>query len=249
MSEAIKLDDCWRKIGVWSRTPTCPTLPEVVHCRNCPVYSAAGRTLLERPLQEDLGKVTERYAQPLPSQTRAKGKVFMVFRIGREWLALPARCIKVITHPVAVRQIPHRNNPLLRGLANIAGALELVVSLETLLGLEALSGAAAEAVEQEAAQRKRRAIPRMLLLGSQSGGFAFAVDEVLGSYRHVAESMQPVPSTLERARLRYVSDTIELEADARSIMLQGQQGDIRKRLRVGVLDVGLITYSVEQVLT
>ena len=45
------IDDCWNRIGVWgTETPRCPKLEDVVHCRNCEVYSAAGRLVLERRL-------------------------------------------------------------------------------------------------------------------------------------------------------------------------------------------------------
>ena len=39
--------DCWNHIGV-SGDGTCPELVKVVHCHNCPVYAAGGRSLLER---------------------------------------------------------------------------------------------------------------------------------------------------------------------------------------------------------
>jgi len=39
--------DCWNKIGV-SGDGTCGELVKFVHCRNCPVYSAAGAMLLDR---------------------------------------------------------------------------------------------------------------------------------------------------------------------------------------------------------
>ena len=44
---SFSLDDCWNRIGVWSRAgATCPKLDDVTHCRNCSVYSDAGRRIL-----------------------------------------------------------------------------------------------------------------------------------------------------------------------------------------------------------
>jgi Magnesium chelatase, subunit ChlI len=37
--------DCWNQIGVFG-DGTCPELAKVIHCRNCPVYAAGGRSLL-----------------------------------------------------------------------------------------------------------------------------------------------------------------------------------------------------------
>lgn len=40
-------DDCWNQIGV-EGDRSCPQLKTAIHCRNCSVYSLAGRSLLER---------------------------------------------------------------------------------------------------------------------------------------------------------------------------------------------------------
>src|SRR5262245_23179704 len=42
---------CWRTIGVRG-DHSCPELAEHVHCRNCPVYSAAALTVLDGELSE-----------------------------------------------------------------------------------------------------------------------------------------------------------------------------------------------------
>ncbi len=50
MSEA--LDDCWNRIGVQG-DQSCARLPLAVHCRNCEVYAAAAKAVLDRlPPQE-----------------------------------------------------------------------------------------------------------------------------------------------------------------------------------------------------
>lgn len=43
--------NCWNSIGVWGRErPRCPVLLEVIHCRNCEKYIAAGQRALQRPV-------------------------------------------------------------------------------------------------------------------------------------------------------------------------------------------------------
>jgi len=229
MAKVIQIDDCWNKIGVWSRTgASCPRLAEVIHCRNCEVYSAAGRQLLEREIpQEAAAEWAERYAEPI-KYTQKHGTSITLFRIGTEWLAIPTKSIRSIGDPVATRRIPHRNHPALRGLASLTGEIEMVVSLQGLLGLAQKSDE--ETVQHDAPQHGR-AIVRMIRVNGASGPFAFEVDEVSGTHRYQEGKLEPVPSTLEMALLHYVSGT--LAVDGR---------------RVGVLDLGLVSYSVEQAL-
>ena len=42
------LNDCWNQIGVMRAIAPVAKLKTVIHCRNCKVYWAAGRSLLER---------------------------------------------------------------------------------------------------------------------------------------------------------------------------------------------------------
>ncbi len=229
MTEVIQIDDCWNKIGVWSRSgASCPRLIEVIHCRNCEVYSAAGRKLLQREIPQDAPlEWAKRYAEPV-KYTLKHGISITLFRIGMEWLAIPTRSIKSIGDPTAIRRIPHRSHPALRGMANLAGDTELVVSLEALLGIEA----AGEAETDQQNQRQRgRPIARMMRVTGESGPFAFEVAEISGTYRYEEGKLDPVPSTLKKALLHYVSGT--LAVDGR---------------RVGVLDMELVAYSVEQAL-
>jgi chemotaxis-related protein WspD len=227
MVDAVQIDDCWNKIGVWSKTgASCPRLVEIVHCRNCDVYSAAGRILLEREVpQEARQQWAKRYAQPV-GRTLRRGTSFTVFRIGVEWLAIPTQAVKSIGDPVSIRRIPHRSNLALRGMANLAGELELVVSLEALLGIEP----AVDAATQKSGRQRGRPIPRMVRVsGEESGPFAFEAAEVSGTHRHEESELEPLPSTLEKALLRYVRGTMEVGGR-----------------RVGVLDLNLVVYSVEQ---
>src|SRR5437879_1067310 len=58
------IHDCWNVIGV-EGNGTCRELVKFIHCRNCPVYSAAGTQLLDRPLPAEYRREqAEHYAQP-----------------------------------------------------------------------------------------------------------------------------------------------------------------------------------------
>lgn len=130
---------CWNQIGVLG-DQSCSTLTNVVHCQNCSVYRQAGRGLLERPIPE---KYASEWTALLAetrndNQTHLKNTVSInIFRLGQEWLALPSSVIKQILPPKPVHSIPHRSNPLLKGIVNVQGQLLLCISLCTLLGIEA----------------------------------------------------------------------------------------------------------------
>lgn len=227
MTDELHIDDCWNRIGVWSRTgASCPRLIDAVHCHHCEVYRAAGRTLLDRPLSPQARQQWDAsYAQPTLPQLR-KGTSCTVFRLGEEWLAIPTLAIKSVGAPVPVRRIPHRRNPVLRGMANLASELALVVSLAALLGI-----ADEPAPGQPVEPRRAQPIARLLWVLGESGSFAFEVAEVSGTHRYEEIRLEPVPSTLEKAVRRYVRGTLEVAGR-----------------RVGMLDFELLAYAVGQAL-
>ncbi|QKQ26287.1 hypothetical protein [Candidatus Reidiella endopervernicosa] len=70
-SDLTTIDDCWNRIGVWSREESrCPELERYVHCRNCPTFARAGRHVLENRVADDyMREWADIYAQN--KQTRA----------------------------------------------------------------------------------------------------------------------------------------------------------------------------------
>jgi chemotaxis-related protein WspD len=225
MADELHIDDCWNRIGVWSKTGAiCERLVETVHCRNCEVYSAAGRVLLDRPTPQGARQEwAARYEQPVTASLK-KGTSITVFRIGEEWLAIPTLVVKSVSDPVPLRRIPHRRNPVLRGMANLASELELVVSLEALLGI-----AAGSAPAKSDEPRRGTPIRRLLRVLGESGSFAFEVSEVSGTHRYDESQIGLVPSTLEKVAQRYVRGTVEIASR-----------------RAGVLDFELLAYGVAQ---
>jgi chemotaxis-related protein WspD len=51
----------------------------------------------------------------------------LVFRLGREWLALPATSLVEVTALRPLHRVPHRTSGVLEGLVNIRGQLQLCV--------------------------------------------------------------------------------------------------------------------------
>lgn len=128
---------CWQQIGVWGDR-SCETLAQVPHCYDCSTYRAAGEELLSRPLPEKyLQEQTAQTAAPPPSVQSGNAQAALIFRLGREWLALEARFCQQILSPIAAHRLPHRSNRTLLGLVNVRGQLLLKVSLFDILGLSA----------------------------------------------------------------------------------------------------------------
>lgn len=161
------IDDCWNRIGVHGNKQ-CPLLEQHIHCRNCEVHAAAATRLLDRyALQQDQEPAA---AAPL---TECNGRSMLVFRLGEEWLALATACLAEIAPLQAVHSLPHQRSRVLRGVANVRGALVPCLSLADLLGVQA---AATE-------PRGGRAMPRMLILAAEGGPVVLAVEEVDGIHR------------------------------------------------------------------
>lgn len=185
MSHAI---DCWNTIGVRG-TATCERLATVAHCRNCPDYVAAGRTLFDREIPDGSREEWARAAAQ-PEQTKPRGSLsVIVFRIGTEWLALKTVLFQRAVQPRPVHSVPLRSNRIFQGIVNVDGELLLCFSAAAALGLEP-GGADAQ---------DRKAHERLLVVSREGRRFAFAVDEVLGVRWVAPEDLAPVPATLANA--------------------------------------------------
>jgi chemotaxis-related protein WspD len=178
--------DCWNRIGI-AGDRSCPELVQVIHCRNCPVYARAARTFFERQAPDGyLEEWTRLLGEPdIPPQNDDVS--VLIFRLGREWLALRTRVIVEVTSPRPVHHIPHRSGATLVGMVNLRGQLHLLISLHGLLGAE----------NGDAAEHEPSAAGRRLVVMSQGGQtWVFAAEEVRGVVRFSREHMSTVPSNL-----------------------------------------------------
>ena len=182
------VDDCWSRIGV-SGDGSCEKLRELVHCRNCPVFSAGGRTLFERePPSGYAAEWTKVLALPKPVE--APGTLTAtVFRMGEEWLALEVAHVVRVGEARPIRRVPHRSGEVLLGLVNLDGELVLCASLASLLGVADVAGAPPPG--------------RFLAVSLAGERWVFPVDEIDGVHRLEEEGLGPLPSTLSEARARH----------------------------------------------
>jgi chemotaxis-related protein WspD len=222
------LDACWNRIGVRGDR-SCPELLTYIHCRNCPVYSAAARTLLDAPLgPQTLDTATRHVARlvtndTLPADAAAPVAVqsALVFRLQAEWFALPTVLCREVADLRPIHSLPHRRNGAVLGVANVRGELLVCVSLASLLGVQT----------QAPAPQVRRgaALQRFLVAIGSAGSVVFPVDEIDGVQRFHPQVLKQMPATLAKAQAKYTQALLPLE-----------------RKTVGLLDGQLLLHAVER---
>ena len=190
----IEIDDCWNQIGVWGdKTNVCPKLADVIHCRNCDVYSEAGRTVLDRKLPEEYETKWAKIYSESKEEKKSGTESITIFRLGNEWLALPTNIIDEISNISEVHSLPHQRTKILRGLMNLRGQMSICVSLGQLLDVE-------KHEQHENIDSRNRTYERMIAVNHNESSFIFLVSEVKSTYRlHPGELKEP-PSTLSHAK-------------------------------------------------
>ena len=194
-------NNCWNQIGVRGDR-TCPELETVVHCQNCSVYSQTGRRLLERPAPEGyVAEWTTLLAEPRSHQQVdvSKALSMAIFRLGQEWLSLPAGILSQVLPPSFVHALPHCNNRILRGMVNVRGQLLLCVSLHELLGISSTEStltnfAPGVPVRGASTPGKHGRYQRLVVIEQQRGLWAFEVNELYGLHRCYPEDLRNPPA-------------------------------------------------------
>jgi chemotaxis-related protein WspD len=211
---------CWSSIGVRGDA-SCPELKQFLHCRNCPVYSAAAMHILDRVAPaDDLARSTSHFAQPKQVKD-LNGQSIVIFRVGSEWLALPTACVNEVANPLPIHTLPHRPIGVVMGLASVRGQLLVCVSLGHLIGIEQ-----AGRTDRKVHRTEHR---RFLVLRQGQVRAVFPVDEVHGVHRFHPRELKDVPSTVARAATTYSSAVLSWRGRS-----------------VGLLDDGLLFHSLKR---
>ena len=197
--------DCWRRIGV-TGDRSCPELEAYIHCRNCPVMADAARAFFDRLapigyLESWSGILEERTAG---GDTDALS--VLVFRLADEWLALPATVLVEVTKERRCHRVPHRTGGVLEGVVNIRGQLQVCVSAQRLLGIEAAAPnpalSSSDSMRIDAPELRRLlVIERQGRLGADR--WVFPVDQVAGVVRVGRATLRAVPSTISQSGARF----------------------------------------------
>lgn len=214
-SGPVRDQACWQQIGVWGDR-TCSELSaersaeqstEISHCHYCTVYQSAGARLLDRAMPLDyLRSQTAQVAEPIKADL-GEACSALIFRLGTEWLAIPAELCQQILSPIVEHTLPHRSNSTLLGMVNVRGQLLLKISLLPVLGLKqkttALIAARSMAVngakEPGQLENSRGDLPRTyrrmvvvskLLESGTADIWTFEVDEMYGIQAVAFEDLQ-----------------------------------------------------------
>lgn len=180
---------CWVRIGSYGRG-ACPRLPEG-GCRDCPEFQVKGLGLYDREPPEGYAREWTRIlAEAKPPQEEDATSV-LVFRIGREWLALRTARFEEIIPPRPIHSVPGLRSRAFLGLVNMQGVLLPCMSLAEILGLSEPARAATPA-------ETARIAGRMAVVSGPDGRFVIAVDEVVGTHRLAPGERFQAPVTVSR---------------------------------------------------
>jgi chemotaxis-related protein WspD len=193
--------DCWNQIGVFG-DGTCPELAKVIHCRNCPVYAAGGRSLLERePPADYLREWTQALSEAKDEDQAEDTLSVLIFRLGREWLALPTHVCQEVAEMRPIHILPHRSGPVLLGLVNIRGQIRLCVSLRGLLGLEP--------GDDSGRTMNHKNLRCLVVIDRDSDHWVLLVDELHGIQRFHLSAIRDAPVTVAKAAPRLTKGVID----------------------------------------
>lgn len=223
-ADLLAIHDCWNRIGV-TGDQSCPKLAVHVHCRNCEVYAGAAQRNLQRPVDREYKlRWAGHFRQPaIDAAASARlDNAGLVFRIGREWLALPARIVVSVTPQARPHTLPHRAGHGLRGIVNIAGKLYPCVGLAELLDIDE---------QYQPPAKGRHTFARQLLLEWEAQAFALPVAELHGIVRYAGAAARAPATTLNKGLARFLTGVLEYED-----------------LQIGCLDAALIGHHLAQAL-
>jgi chemotaxis-related protein WspD len=215
------LTDCWNRIGV-AGDQSCPKLAAVIHCRNCEVYAGAAQRNLQRPVGAGYREQWAQHLRRAPDVLAVADSAALVFRVGREWLALPASLIDSVAPEARAHRLPHRGAGGLLGVVNVGGKLHPQIALATLLGIDAADAGQASG---------RHIFARLVVMRWQGQSFALPVADLHGIVRYAAGELKAPAATINKGLVRYLSGVLN-EAD----------------MHIGVLDAPLVGHQMARLL-
>jgi len=179
------LGRCWEVIGIQGGDHSCPELEVHVHCRNCPVFAAAGRSLMERPAPK--GYLTEQTTNVAAAATPAQrtDRSLLLLRLTEEWLAIDTSAVVEVITDRRIHRIPHRTGGAVLGLVNVHGQLQLCASLHKVVGL--------------AEPATRSPTRRLVVTRREHEHWVFPADEVWNVVGFNRDDIEAAPMTVTAA--------------------------------------------------
>lgn len=209
-------DNCWNTIGIWSREHNCPKLEEVIHCHNCDVYHQATSHVYDAPLTDEYRDECTQVLREHKKVEKTKANSILTFEVFDEWLAIPTHYIKEITSYRTVQHLPHNKNPIIQGVINISGEIEISFSLGELLSLRD--------------ERKGKGVFRHVIIADyENKHYVFPVSQLGEVFRYHDDDLQALPSTLDEKTGSFMQGIVRW-----------------KRRQVGALDAELLFSAISR---
>lgn len=218
----LPVNDCWNSSTGMRGDRSCEKLREYIHCRNCDVYADAAHVIMQRALPVDYRSDWAAHFAAPRQQQRMSDESALVFRLGCEWLCLPARLSVTIAETATPHRLPHRDSKILMGIVNVKGKLYPCVSLAALMGID---------TGQAPRQAARHVYPRLLVMQLEQHAFALPVQDLYGIHRYARADLLATPATADQAGHRYLTGILDIED-----------------MKVGCLDADLIGYQLANAL-
>ena len=195
-----KSNNCWSTIGVWGNLQEkCDRLNEVVHCRNCDVFSMAGRGVFES--KPPTGYISE-WQEKISNEKaeREKGDIgIMVFRLGKEWLSVPIENLQEVVEERKIHKIPHNEDLHILGIVNIGGEIITCYSLMNLLKID------------ESVDRTKSEVERLIVIVINGDRFVLPVCEVSGMARYSSHDLLQTPAALGKKMGTYLHGILKIQ--------------------------------------
>lgn len=217
----VEMEDCWNRIGV-AGDQSCPKLDQHVHCRNCEVYAGAAQRNLRRPVDPAYRAEWAALLRAPEAAAAAATHSALVFRVGREWLALPTSIVLSVAPVAPTHSLPHRSGRGLDGVVNVGGTLAPSMSLPVLLGID---GQAAQLAAG------RHAYARLLVIEWEGQAFAMPVADLHGIIRYGDAAVRAPAATIGKGLQRFLTGVVT-EAG----------------LHIGLLDAALLGHQFTRLL-
>lgn len=196
---SMNLTNCWKKIGIYG-DGSCPKLKDHIHCKKCPVYSAAGKRLLDREIPDTYREEWAQLYSRRKEMERTDTIFVVVFRLGGEWFASKTAFIQEIIESRPVHSVPFRNSETFLGLININGELIPCLSLSHIVGLS---------METEV-ESEQESLKPMMVINHVGERFVFSVDEIMGIQRISPDDMKIPPATVSKTEITHTESVFTL---------------------------------------
>lgn len=195
--------NCWQRIGTWGKSAwKCERLVELVHCRNCDVFTGKSLDVFEKELPEDYRREWTDVLMRSREKAARDTISVIVLKLGDELMAISAVLCKEIIEMLMIHRLPHNRNRYLRGIVNTGGEVQICFSFGAVLGVS-------RGEDHENEDDSRLKYGRMIIMEKAGKRFVFPVTEVLGIHRYRQEELEPLPATVSGAASNFIKGIIK----------------------------------------